>query len=460
MTVPVSPDSSDSSDSSRQWTSGPRIYNLFPLLAGLLSSWEPHLERAQRLGFNWVYMNPFHAPGYSGSLYAIKDYYTVDPRLLDPNQGEEDQAAQPEVQLKRMLRTAQRLGLKVMMDLVINHTAFDSVLVSQHPDWYKYDVDGKHVHPSAKDGNTKIVWGDLVEIDNADSPDREQLWQYWLALLEHYATLGFDGFRCDAAYKVPTELWQFLIPGLKQTYPDRLFVAESLGCPIEETVGLAQAGFDYLFNSSKWWDLTGRWCLNDYRQTAPWAPSISFPESHDTERLATELHGDQAAVKQRYAFAGLYSSGVLMPMGFEYGIRRRLDVVKTRPQDWEELVWDLSDFITTVNHIKMTHRVFNEDGPIKLVRVQNQHVFACVKSSVDGAERALILLNKDRDYPQRCSLERMAHFFAPPGQIQDLALDGRLHHTTNFRTCRLKPSGVAVLYYKKRWGPKGPITTS
>ena len=115
--------------------------------------------------------------------------------------------------------------------------------------------------PTAKDGNKEIIWGDLVEIDNAGSPDREQLWQYWLTLLQHYAGLGFDGFRCDAAYKVPAELWQFLIQEIKQAYPDCLFVAESLGCPIEETVGLAQAGFDFIFNSSKWWDLTGQWCL-------------------------------------------------------------------------------------------------------------------------------------------------------------------------------------------------------
>ena len=144
MNVAGLPDSSDSSDSCRQWTPGPRIYNLFPLLAGALPSWEPHLKRAQQMGFNWVFLNPFHAAGYSGSLYAIKDYYSVDPRLLDP------QAGRPETQLKRMLSTAKRLGLKVMMDLVINHTAFDSVLVSQYPNWYKCDADGKRIHPDCK----------------------------------------------------------------------------------------------------------------------------------------------------------------------------------------------------------------------------------------------------------------------------------------------------------------------
>jgi starch synthase (maltosyl-transferring) len=69
------------------WTPGPRIYNLFPLLAGPLPRWTPHLERAQSLGFNWVFINSFHYAGYSGSLYSIKDYYAIDPRLVDPAAG-------------------------------------------------------------------------------------------------------------------------------------------------------------------------------------------------------------------------------------------------------------------------------------------------------------------------------------------------------------------------------------
>ena len=315
--------------------SGPRIYNLFPLLAGPLPQWTSHLERAQRLGFDWVFINAFHYAGYSGSLYSIKDYYAIDPRLVD-----DATADPPMTQLTQMIQEANRLGLKLMMDLVINHTAFDSPLVTEHPEWYKRGADGKPLHPSAKDGDKKVTWGDLVEVNNASSPDRDRLWRYWLQLTDHYAALGVRGFRCDAAYKVPGELWRFLIGQIKQSHPGTLFVAESLGCPFEDTVRLARSGFDFIFNSSKWWDFTEPWCLEQYRQTAPLVPSISFPESHDTERLATELHGDKEAVKLRYAFSALFSAGVMIPIGFEYGFRKRLDVVNTQPQDWEASQWD------------------------------------------------------------------------------------------------------------------------
>lgn len=426
--------------SATTWTPGPRIYNLFPLLAGPLPGWTPHLERAQRLGFNWVFINSFHYAGYSGSLYSIKDYYAIDPRLVDPEAGP------PMTQLEQMIQKAQRLGLKLMMDLVINHTAFDSPLVQEHPAWYKRGADGKPLRPSAKEGDRRVTWGDLAEINNAGSPDRDRLWHYWLKLAESYAALGFSAFRCDAAYKVPLDLWEFLFSRVKKSQPDTLFFAESLGCPSEDTVRLARAGFDFIFNSSKWWDFTESWCLDQYRQTAPFAPSVSFAESHDTDRLAAELQGDQAAVKLRYAFSALFSTGMMMPIGCEYGFRRRLDVVNTRPQDWEPPQGDLSDFITTVNHLKGSHRVFNEEGAIDAVDTGNPQICVFVKSSLDRTEKAVIFLNKDRRNPQSFSPARIGHLFSGTTQVQDLSPEELLRPTPDFQLCQLKPSGLHVIY--------------
>ena len=62
---------------------GPRIYNLFPLLAGPVSAWSAELPRIAALGFDWVYLNPFHETGGSHSLYAIKDFTRLDPRFRD-----------------------------------------------------------------------------------------------------------------------------------------------------------------------------------------------------------------------------------------------------------------------------------------------------------------------------------------------------------------------------------------
>jgi starch synthase (maltosyl-transferring) len=416
---------------------GPRIYNLFPLLAGALPRWRPHLERARQMGFDWVFVNPFHLSGHSGSLYAIKDYFALDPRLIDPAEGS------PEAQLRRMINCARQLGLSVMMDFVINHTAFDSPLVVQHPSWYRRGLDGQPVHPGAKEGNKIVTWGDLFEIDN--SSDRDGLWNYWISLADYYASIGIEGFRCDAAYKVSTALWQTLIAAVKRAHPHVRFFAESLGCPPEDTARLAQSGFDFIFNSSKWWDFTAPWCLKQYRATADLVPSISFPESHDTERLAAELNGDQQAVRMRYAFAALFSTGVMIPMGFEYGFHKRLDVVRTRPEDWEPPAWDLTDFIRRVNHLKETHHVFNEEGPLETIDLDNPKVLALVKRLKDGTERTLVLLNKDVRNPQAFLTHPLGQFLAGASRVDDLSPDGKLQHSPDFRTCFLNRAGLHVI---------------
>jgi starch synthase (maltosyl-transferring) len=182
------------------------------------------------------------------------------------------------------------------------------------------------------------------------------------------------------------------------------FFAETLGCTVEQTLEVAGTGFDFTFNSSKWWDFSASWCLDHYRQTAPVVPSISFPESHDTERLAQELDGDLAAVRQRYVFAALFSTGAMIPIGFEFGFRRSLHVVKTSPSDWEEPSWDDTEFIRQVNDFKGRHRVWNEEGPIESLDVANPSILVLLKGTRDDSGRSLLLLNKDEHQRQSCDL--------------------------------------------------------
>lgn len=373
---------------------GPRIYNLFPLLAGPLPGWRPHLERASAMGFTWIYTNAFHQAGYSGSLYSVKDYYAIDARLLDG-------AAPPAEQLAAMLRDASRLDLAVMMDLVVNHTAFDSPLIREHPDWFRRDARGRIVHPGAKDGTRRVTWRDLAEVDNAGSADREALWAYWRQLALHYAGMGFRGFRCDAAYQVPAALWRDLIGEVKSRHPGVLFFAETLGCTPAETLATARAGFDFIFNSSKWWDFREPWCLEQYAVTAPVVPSVSFPESHDTPRLAAELDGDRAAVLQRYAFAAAFSTAVMMPIGFEFGFRKRLHVVRTTPRDWEPPHWDLTGAIAAIHGAKAALRPLNEEGPILPVALGEDRCLGFRKQTRDAGEAVLVIVNRDRTAPVR-----------------------------------------------------------
>lgn len=369
----------------------PIIYSLFPRLAGTMPEWLPHSQRARQLGFNWVHLNPMQLPGSSNSLYAIKDFYRINPLFVPAG------CTDPVQLLRETVAAMHGQGLRVMLDLVVNHTATDSPLVDEHPAWFRRDRRGRIVNPSAIDPGKPgkvTVWRDLAEVDNEASSDRKQLWAYWTGLVEFYQQLGFDGFRCDAAYKVPAPLWKLLIERGRTRNPDIVFAAETLGCRMAEVRALAGSGFDYLFNSSKWWNFDQPWCLDQHEEFGTIAPSIAFPETHDTERVMAMSNGLLQVQKQRYAFAAAFSAGLLMPIGYEYCAKKRLDVVKTTPESWEEPTWDISDFIRAINQLKSRVPIMQVEGQWRVLTELNGPTVV-LRKRADEYDPLVVVINKD-----------------------------------------------------------------
>jgi starch synthase (maltosyl-transferring) len=375
---------------------GPRIYNLFPTLFGSIESWSEQLERIAAMGFDWIYVNPFHETGYSGSLYAVKSYYRLNPLFRGTSTASDDEL------ISGFTARAAALGLGVMMDLVVNHTARDADLTREHAGWYRRAKDGSIESPSANDPANPAdvtVWTDLAELDYRERPERAEMVAYFSDVVRHYARLGLRGFRCDAAYKVPSAVWSQFIAAAREIRPDTLFAAETLGAPFEDVIELGPAGFDYLFNSSKWWDFRAGWLLDQYERFRHIAPSIAFPESHDTPRLAAELAGRpptelEAEYRFRYLFAAFFSSGVMLPAGYEFGFERPLDVVLTRPDQWETKRFDISAFIADVNAMKAALPALNEEGTERALRASGDAV-GLLRNAAAGASSAVALMNPD-----------------------------------------------------------------
>ncbi len=429
---------------------GPRIYNLFPLLAGTIAEWRAHLPRIAAMGFTVVHVNPFHAPGFSGSLYAVKDFYRLNPLFRGEGGASDDKL------IAGFCASCKEHGLVPMMDLVVNHTARDNPLVERHPHWFARDADGALRAPRANDpaDPAKItIWGDLAEIAFG-GPGEDEAVDYFCGVVRHYAALGFAGFRCDAAYKVPARAWRRIVAAARSVAPEALFCAETLGAPFEDVKALDGAGFDYLFNSVKWWDFESPWLLAQYDAFRRIAPSIAFPESHDTKRLAEDLAAEgivetDAVMRryaQAYAFAACFSAGVMMPMGFEFGWRQRLDVKETRPNPREPERFDLSPFIRSVNAMKRATPALNEDGPQRFLSEAGTLLAAFARSTEDGAEHAFFLVNRDAARAAFFVTDRLLVASSPDFELSDVtpAADERAPAPIGL-DLEVPPLGVRVL---------------
>jgi starch synthase (maltosyl-transferring) len=416
------------------------LYNLFPLLAGPLGRWSEHFSRAASMGFDWAYINPIQKLGASRSLYSIANYFELNPALLDAASS-----ATPEEQCRAMVKQARDAGLKLMIDLVINHCAYDSPLTREHANWFQREPDGRIAFASCQHGAERVVWSDLAQFDHEGTHDKEGLYRYCLRVVEHLIALGFEGFRCDAAYQVPQPFWKRLIHEVKSRHPQACFAAETLGCSVDQTRDTAQAGFDYVFNSSKWWDMHGWWLIEQYNLIRETAPSISFAESHDTPRLAEEFNGNLAAVKQRYLFSALFSAGVMMPMGFEFGLRKQLHVVHTTPNDWQRNGVDLTPFITKVNEIKKQFPVFCEESPVNILPCNNPHVLLMWKASAKHKDESLLILNKDPWSHQEFHTETFRHFVQAGAPLKDVSPEHQLEYIHEPFHYALRPGQGIVL---------------
>ena len=194
------------------WMDQAIFYEIFPRAfsrEGTLNGVTSRLDDLEKLGVNVLWLMPIHPIGKThrlgtyGSVYAVSDYYALDPDL-----GTKDD-------LLHLVQAAHRRHMRVILDEVSDHTAWDSVMMS-HPSYYKHDAAGKILYPH--------TWTDVAALDYADPELRKymvDMYVYWLK------TFDLDGFRCDDAGDVPTIFWDQVTASLRAIRPDVLLLAEA-----------------------------------------------------------------------------------------------------------------------------------------------------------------------------------------------------------------------------------------
>jgi glycosidase len=199
---------------SPEWLRDAVVYEIFPRAFSKEGDFRgiiPQLDRLKALGVNVIWLMPIHpvgrlkAKGTLGSPYAVRDYDAVNPEYGKPDD------------LKRLVTAAHQRGMKVFIDIVINHTAWDSVLMKKHPDWFTRDASGKIIAPNPD-------WVDVADLDWSKPALREYMKGMLVRWLREYQ---LDGFRCDYASGVPTDFWNAVRPELDKVRPGLAFLAES-----------------------------------------------------------------------------------------------------------------------------------------------------------------------------------------------------------------------------------------
>ena len=219
MTVAAAPARADAVSASAarpgpEWLRDAIVYEVFPRAfskEGNFAGVTAQLDRLKDLGVTVVWLMPIHpvgqlkAKGTLGSPYAVRDYDAIDPAY-----GTADD-------FKRLVAAAHQRGMKVFIDIVANHTAWDSVLIDKHPDWYTHDAAGQIVPPNPD-------WVDVADLDYSRPALRTYMTSMLVRWLRDYQ---LDGFRCDYAAGVPRDFWESVRPELDRARPGIVMLAEA-----------------------------------------------------------------------------------------------------------------------------------------------------------------------------------------------------------------------------------------
>ena len=320
--------------------------------------------------------HPSVVKGRAGSPYAIADYYDVDPDLAVNVDKRMDE-------FHRLVARTHRAGLKVVLDFVPNHVArqYKSIAKPEGVSDFGQNDDtaqgfspqnnfyycpgqpfvspcqvaesdesgaGEYVEfPAKATGNdhfgnapSRNDWYETVKLNYGvdyyagrvghftPMPDT---WQKMLHVLLYWASKGVDAFRCDMVFMVPVEFWRWVIPQVREHYPDVKFIGEIydpwlyrdfIGAGFDwlyDKVGMYDALRDVVCHRRRASDITGQWqSVDDIRQHM-----LYFLENHDEQRIASDFFvgNGQKAVPALIVSTLLGQNPFMLYAGEEYGER-------------------------------------------------------------------------------------------------------------------------------------------
>ena len=196
---------------------------------GTFAAAQQELPRLKELGIDILWLMPIHPIGVKerkgtlGSYYAIADYKAINPEFGTMEDFE------------NFLAEAHKLGFRVILDCVANHTSPDAKWINECPaDWYMRDENGNTV--------VNYDWYDIAELNY----DKREVWDAMADQMRFWMEKGVDGFRCDMACEIPLEFWQETISALRADYPGMYMLAEGEEPKLHSLSG---------FNSSYAWEL-------------------------------------------------------------------------------------------------------------------------------------------------------------------------------------------------------------
>ncbi|MDP3772949.1 MAG: alpha-amylase family glycosyl hydrolase [Gemmatimonadales bacterium] len=293
------------------------------------------LDRIQAVGASVVWLMPIYPIGALnrkeplGSPYSVRDYRAVNP------------AFGTAADFRALVQAVHARGMKLILDWVPNHTAWDNVWVTEHPDFYVRNERGELAVPRDDQGRL-TDWTDVAQLDYRNPLLRRAMidaMRYWLE------EFGIDGFRVDVAGFVPDNFWSEAVPELRSAVPRRILLLAEWG-----DLKMHRLGFDLTYAWDSYSRLKAVWRgapadtfvrseLADMRAIPPGGMRLRFTTNHDEtawDHPPVTLFGGAAGARAAFDAMALLPGRPLLYNGQEVESPQKLGLFVRTPIAWDQ----------------------------------------------------------------------------------------------------------------------------
>jgi starch synthase (maltosyl-transferring) len=401
----------------------------------------PRIDDARAMGFDVVYFPPIHPigrtnrkgrnnsvtsqPGEPGVPYAIGNEFGGH-KAVDHDLGtlEDFDWLQEKIHER---------GMEIALDFAINCSP-DHPYVREHPEWFYKRPDGTIKFAE----NPPKKYEDIYPL-NFRCENWRELWAEMKSIILFWANHGVRIFRVDNPHTKPVAFWEYLISGVREKYPDVIFLSEAFTKPKMMKV-LAKAGFTQSYTYFTW--RTSKWELTEYFNELTQTDMKEYfrgnlwPNTPDILPVLLQEAG-RPPLMIRVVLAATLSSVYGIYSGFELcenaalpGKEEYLDSEKYqfKKRDWDA-PGNIKAWITQLNRIRRTNRALHFYDNLRFHQAENDAILFYTKMTAARDDIILVVVNLDPYRKQHSYVDvPIEQFGAVDGdayQVHDLLTDTR-----------------------------------
>ena len=423
-------------------------YEFFPRSAGghgdrgsTLRELLPRVDDARAMGFDVIYFPPIHPIGHTnrkgrnnsltpepddpGVPYAIGNEYGGH-KAIDLNLG----TLEDFDWLNREIRSR---GMEIALDFAINCSP-DHPYVREHPEWFYKRPDGTIKYAE----NPPKKYEDIYPL-NFRCANWQELWKEMKSIILFWADHGVRIFRVDNPHTKPLPFWEYLISGVRQVYPDVIFLSEAFTRP-KMMKALAKAGFTQSYTYFTW--RNSRSELIEYfteltqTEMRQYFRGNLWPNTPDILPFLLQ-NGGRPAFMVRVLLAATLSSLYGIYSGFELcenaALPGREEYLDSEKYQWKERDWNapgnIKDWITRLNIIRSQNRALQFYDNLRFYHADNEAILCYGKTTEARDNVIVVVANLDPFHKQNSFVDLPLDQFgiseADTYQVHDLLSDAR-----------------------------------